>query len=143
MVYSVYVFLDGNNRPYYVGKTNNMKRRRREHLKEINTGNTLPKYAVARKLRKKGVTFKMRAIRTTRNEAEAYRLERYYIKKFRRDGYCLYNCTHGGPDEIPMKIKKPKKVKTVGIVLPKKKNKKVKKKPIKKRKRVNKLRKRR
>ena len=130
MAYSVYAFLDNKNRPYYVGKTNNMKRRRKEHLSEMAKGNTLPKYNAARKLRSKGVAFKMRAIITTKYEKEAYRLERYYIKKFRREGYTLYNCTYGGPTEIPMKIKRPKKINGAGLVFskPKKKTKSIKKK---------------
>lgn len=117
-MYSVYVFLDPKNRPYYVGKTNNMKRRRKEHLAEINNGNKLPKYNAARKLKRQGYAFKMRAIRTTKNEAKAYRLERYFIKKFRGEGYCLFNCTYGGPDEKPMRIKKLKKTKPTGIKFP-------------------------
>jgi hypothetical protein len=101
-----------------------MKRRRKEHLLEITSGSTLPKYNAVRKLKRLGVSFKMRAIHTTNNENEAYKLERYYIRKFRRSGYILYNCTYGGPDEIPMKINKPKKINNKGIVLKKYKTKK-------------------
>ena len=35
MAYHVYVFMDNKNRPYYVGKTNNMVRRENEHKKAI------------------------------------------------------------------------------------------------------------
>ena len=143
MGYNVYVFLDNLNRPYYVGKTNSMARRRKEHLKEIKDGNTLPKYKVARKYIKQGYPLKMRTIRTTKSEAYAYKLERYYIKKYRADGYMLFNCTYGGPDEIPMKIVKPKKWKTSGIKLSRKKHKKSKsvRKKIKKKSRIKKKRK--
>jgi len=128
MVYSIYVFLDDRNRPYYVGKTNNMKRRRKEHLEEIAKGNKLPKYNAVRKYRSYGVAFKMRRIRTTKSESKAYRLERYYIKKYRKMGYKLFNCTHGGPDELPLKINNPKRIRSKGIKLPlKKKSKKFKK----------------
>lgn len=118
MVYSVYVFLDSRNRPYYVGKTNNMSRRRREHKEEILRCNPLPKYNKARKLINQGTVFKMRVIRKTRTEKEAYKLERYYIKKYRRVGYVLMNCTHGGPREVPMQINRPKKLRQTGITLP-------------------------
>lgn len=118
-MYSVYVFLDGQNRPYYVGKTNNMRRRRREHLDEIKRGNKLPKYNKARQLIKKGVSLKMRAIRTTKSEKEAFKLERYFIKKYRADGYILMNCTAGGPLEKPIRINRPVVLNTKGIKLPK------------------------
>lgn len=132
MKYSIYVFLDSRNRPYYVGKTNSMKRRRKEHVREIENGNPLPKYAKARKLIRAGHPFKMRAIRTTTNEDKAYRIERYFIRKYRQDGYRLMNCTYGGPAEAPMKINKPKKLKKVGIKLPIKKKSKLSKNKIKK-----------
>jgi len=133
MIYSVYVFLDRNNRPYYVGKTNSMTRRRKEHLAEIKKGNPLPKYNAARKILRQGGKFSMRTIRTVGIEAEAFRLEKYFIKKYRQDGYKLFNCTHGGPEESPMKINSPKKSKLKGIKFPvTKKRKKAKKKKLKK-----------
>ncbi len=119
MAYNVYVFLDNNNRPYYVGKTNNMRRRRREHLKEIEEGNTLPKYKKARALIRKGFSLKMRTIKKTNDEDQAYKLERQLIKKYRNTGYQLMNCTWGGPYENPCRINKPKKIRSVGIKLPK------------------------
>lgn len=143
MTYSVYIFLDERNRPYYVGKTNSMVRRRKDHLYEIKTGNTLPKYAKARKLFGRGQPFKMRRIRTTNNESKAFRLERYYIKKYRKMGYVLMNCTHGGPDELPMRINKPVKVRVQGITLPRNKKKKKKITINKKAKKVVKSRRRR
>ena len=151
MTYSVYVFLDERNRPYYVGKTNNMTRRRKEHKEEILSGNNLPKYNKARQLMQKGIKFNMRRIRTAKTDEGACRLERHYIKKYRRMGYVLMNCTSGGPDELPMKINKPRKVRMQGIALPGNKNKKVvvkkkKKKKIvinKKSKKVSKARRRR
>lgn len=118
-MYSVYVFLDLKNRPYYVGKTNNMKRRRKEHLDEIKKGNPLPKYNKARQLIKKGLPLKMRAIRTTKTEKEAFKLERFFIKKYRADGYVLMNCTGGGPHEKPIRINRPKTLNLKGIPLPK------------------------
>jgi len=40
----VYAFVDENMNPFYIGVTNNLKRRKREHLKEAEKGNTLYKY---------------------------------------------------------------------------------------------------
>jgi predicted GIY-YIG superfamily endonuclease len=119
VTYSVYVFLDGRNRPYYVGKTSSMARRKKEHVQEILNGNSLPKYNKARKLMQEGTKFIMKQIRVTKTEKEAFRLERYYIKKYRKRGYQLMNCTYGGPEEKPMKINKPKKLRRSGIVIPK------------------------
>lgn len=132
MKYSIYVFLDQYNRPYYVGKTNSMPRRRKEHLYEILTKNMLPKYKKARQLYiGKKHPFTMKAIRTTTSEKEAYRLERLYIKKYRKAGYQLMNCTYGGPDELPMRINKPKKQNTKGLVFKKKKKNIIKKSKVK------------
>lgn len=122
-MYSVYVFLDEGNRPYYVGKTSNMVRRKKEHIQEILNGNSLPKYNKARKLMQAGIKFVMKRIRTAKTEKESYRLERYYIKKYRREGYQLMNCTYGGPWEKPMKINNPKRPNTAAIKLPTKKKK--------------------
>ena len=118
MTYSIYVFLDDRNRPYYVGKTNNMERRKKEHKELILKGDRLPKYNVARSLMSRGVPFKMKVLRTTTIEDDAWKLERHYISKFRREGYKLMNCTRGGPDEIPMRINNPTKIKQTGINIP-------------------------
>ena len=117
-VYYVYVFLDEKNRPYYVGKTNNLKRRRREHEAEISKGNKLPKYNKARKLIKNGTPLKIHVIKKVSVESTAFKFERYYIRKYREEGYVLLNCTSGGPLERSIRINKPKKVKQSGILLP-------------------------
>lgn len=95
-----------------------MERRKKEHLREIAVGNKLPKYNKARSLIKKGFKLKMRTIKTTPDEAKAYEIERMYIKKYRKDGYILMNCTSGGPDEKLIRINKPKKENQNGIKLP-------------------------
>ncbi|RKX65159.1 MAG: hypothetical protein DRP42_05225 [Tenericutes bacterium] len=84
MNYSVYVFLDHRGRPYYVGKTNNFKRRRKEHLDEIRKGNKLPKYNKARSLLKQGHTFRMRTIAKTVSEEDAYDVEAHFITKYKK-----------------------------------------------------------
>lgn len=119
MPYYVYVFLDKKNRPYYVGKTSNMKRRRKEHLEELKNGNTLPKYKKTREIMKNGGRFYMRSVRRVFNEREAYRIERLYIKKYRRLNYKLTNLTYGGPKEEPMKMNAPAKENQKGLVFKK------------------------
>jgi predicted GIY-YIG superfamily endonuclease len=115
MPYYVYVFLDAKNRPYYVGKTSDLKRRRKEHMEEIRKGNTLPKYNKARLMIKNKVGLKMRSVRRVYDEREAYRLERYYIRRYRKEGYILMNLTSGGPKEIPIEINKPTKENQNGL----------------------------
>lgn len=111
MKYSIYVFLDNRNKPYYVGKTNDLKRRKKEHLAEIKSMNQLPKYRKARYLIKHGHPFRMKAIAQAVKEEDAYAIERFYIQKYRKAGIKLFNLTSGGPDEKPIKINKPKKKK--------------------------------
>jgi excinuclease UvrABC nuclease subunit len=109
MKYSIYVFLDNKGKPYYVGKTNDLKRRKKEHLAEIKAMNQLPKYRKARYLMKRGHPFRMKAIARALKESDAYAIERFYIQKYRKAGIKLFNLTAGGPDEKPIKINNPKK----------------------------------
>ena len=106
MKYNIYVFLDQRGKPYYVGKTNNFKRRRREHLEEIKTMNPLPKYKKARRLLKNGGKFRMRTVAQTLIEKDAYEIERFYIKKYSNAGHVLTNVVHN-------KKKSPTKKKVV------------------------------
>jgi len=46
----VYYFIRPNKIPFYVGITNNFKRRKRKHYYNILNGNSYPKYNKARKL---------------------------------------------------------------------------------------------
>jgi len=103
--YNIYVFLDQRNKPYYVGKTNNFKRRRREHLEEIRTMNPLPKYKKARWLLKHGYKFRMRTVAKALIEKDAYEIETFYIKKYVKAGYKLTNLTHSGSKKRPAKKK--------------------------------------
>ena len=70
-----------------------------------------------------GVKFNMTSLKTTSSESAAYKLERYYIKKYRNMGYKLMNCTYGGPAEKPMKINNPRRPRRGGIIIPKTTNK--------------------
>jgi predicted GIY-YIG superfamily endonuclease len=106
MRYSVYVFLDPSGKPYYVGKTNNMVRRRREHLKEIETGSKLPKYEKARKLIKMGHKLKMKRVASFTKEDDAFAKERQLIRLYRkRSDINLTNLTTGGRNERPTDTK--------------------------------------
>ncbi len=105
MKYNIYVFLDQRGKPYYVGKTNNFKRRRREHTEAIRTMNPLPKYRKARWLLKNGYKFRMRTVAKALIEKDAYEIETFYIKKYIKAGHRLTNLTHNGSDKKSTKKK--------------------------------------
>jgi predicted GIY-YIG superfamily endonuclease len=114
MKFHIYVFTDSKGRPYYVGRTNNVTRRRKEHLDEIRKGNTLPKYRMARKLMKQGYKFRMKTIAKTLSLKDSMELEKFFIKRYRSLGYTLYNLTSGGDDKQKIKINYKKKKKLYG-----------------------------
>jgi len=138
MVYSVYFFLDNKGKPYYIGKTNNMTRRRKEHMKEIEGGNKLPKYAKARALIRAGHKLKMKRVYQFSTEKAALAKEKALIRKYRKKrGIKLTNLTTGGKNERPTDMKGRAR-KASWYKAPKKKKrlrKKVRKKISKKRKR--------
>lgn len=93
----IYVFLDNESKPYYIGKTKNFKQRKRRHLWEINSGHSrLPKYNKARKLIRKGHPFTIVIWEENLTDNEIDRKEIYYIWRSKKDGYKLYNLTGGG-----------------------------------------------
>jgi predicted GIY-YIG superfamily endonuclease len=103
------VFLDQKGKPYYVGRTNDLKRRRKEHLDEIRKGNRLPKYNAARKLIKSGHAFRMRSVAAADTLDDIMELEKFFIQRYRKLGYTLYNLTSGGDDKKKLKINYPRR----------------------------------
>lgn len=96
----VYHFLDNNNLPFYVGKTNNFKRRKTEHLcvlKKGKNGKTWPIYNKIRQLiKEENYELKMEIIDEKLTNDEANNLEIKLIKEYIENGYKLYNLTAGG-----------------------------------------------
>ena len=113
MKYSIYAFVDMKGNPYYIGKTNNLKRRKSEHLEEAKKGNKLPKYNKLRKILKDGGKFKVVVLAKALKESDAYLIERSFIEEYRKNGYNLMNLTKGGPEEKPLKKIKKYKRKTI------------------------------
>lgn len=112
MNYSIYAFIDMKGNPYYIGKTNNLNRRKKEHLEEVKKGNKLPKYNKIRKILKDGGTFKVKTLAKALKESDAYLIERSFIKEYIKKGYNLTNLTEGGPEEKLIKKIKTKTKKT-------------------------------
>lgn len=94
----IYAFVCDHSGYFYIGKTCDLKRRNREHLLEINKGNSLPKYNKLRKLINEGNNFNDLVVvieeNLTCNQIDDKEI--YYIKKFREDGFNLKNLTNGG-----------------------------------------------
>lgn len=98
----IYVFVDENGKPFYVGRTYNLTKRKREHLREVRLGNKLPKYNKLRKLIKKGYNFD-ELVCVIEKDIDSELIEQreiFYIAKLRQEGYNLKNLTDGGEGAI-------------------------------------------
>lgn len=102
--YSIYILINGQNVPFYVGKTNNIKRRMRQHCNEVKKGNTLAVYNKLRKVLKENVhmnkTNMFKIIESDLSEKESDIRETYHIKKYTKKGIKLKNLTLGGTGAI-------------------------------------------
>lgn len=98
----IYVFVDENKKPFYVGRTYNLIKRKKEHLFEVKHGNSLPKYNKLRKLINNGQDFNSLVIILEENIHSEFIEEKeiYYIAKLREEGYNLKNLTDGGEGAI-------------------------------------------
>lgn len=90
--YNVYMLSDKDVNPYYVGITNNLSRRRLEHLNLMKSNNQLPKYRKARKIGELYINIIIDGF----DIELAKVLEESYIKHYTDEGYKLYNLTEGG-----------------------------------------------
>ena len=94
----IYIFVDNDEKPFYVGKTINLKNRIVAHLLECKNNNKLYKYNKLRKILSTGLTID-EIIIIVEDNIDINLLddkEIYYIKKLREDGYKLTNLTNGG-----------------------------------------------
>lgn len=94
----VYALVDENDKPFYIGKTNDLKIRKQAHLYEVKKGNTLPKYNKLRKLLREGHVLNdlLKVIEEGISCDEIDSKEIHYISKLREEGYKLKNLTDGG-----------------------------------------------
>lgn len=94
----IYAFKDADEKVFYIGKTCRIQIRKREHLREVEKGNKLPKYNKLRKLLKSGLLFEdiFYILEENLSYEEVDEREIYYITKFREYGYKLKNLTEGG-----------------------------------------------
>lgn len=57
---------------------------------------------------KQGFPLKMKAVARTLDLKDSMDLEMFFIKKYRKLGFTLYNLTAGGDDKKKIKINRPK-----------------------------------
>ncbi len=115
--HAIYALVDQNKKPFYIGRTWNLKKRKKEHLYEVKNGNTLPKYNKLRKLLEEGNLFNDLVVILEENIPSELieNKEIYYIAKLREEGYKLKNLTDGGEgaiNTIPGLIEKLRKIHT-------------------------------
>ena len=113
----IYAFVDDKGKPFYVGRTYNLSKRKKEHLYEIRQGNNLPKYNKLRKLLSNNLNFDdlIYVIEDNIDSDLIEQKEIYYIAKLRQEGYKLKNLTDGGEgaiNTIPGLSEKLKKIHT-------------------------------
>jgi predicted GIY-YIG superfamily endonuclease len=93
--YSIYYLLDGEDIPYYVGRTNNIKRRIVEHKREAFKGNGY-KNNKLRKLINEGVGLKFKLVFEDLSFEKSVENEISEIKSLKAQGFKLTNLTEGG-----------------------------------------------
>ena len=99
----IYAFKNEIGEVFYIGKTCRIKIRKKEHLREVEKGNKLPKYNKLRKLlNEEGLLFEdiFSIIEEDLSCEEVDEREIYYISKLREEGYDLKNLTDGGDGGI-------------------------------------------
>lgn len=97
-LHSIYVLLDETQKVFYVGKTNNPRKRFRRHLGHVRNGS---RYPVHNKLRKvisiKGNSYGIyKIIESKISEEKIDEREMFYIKFYKDNGCKLKNLTEGG-----------------------------------------------
>ncbi len=94
----IYAFIDGDGKPFYVGKTNDLRIRKQAHLYEVKKGDTLPKYNKLRRLINEGLNFSdlVTIIEEGISHEEIDSKEIFHIRRLREEGYKLKNLTDGG-----------------------------------------------
>jgi predicted GIY-YIG superfamily endonuclease len=94
--YYVYKLVDPRTDiPHYVGVTDNLTRRRWEHLNNVGVTNTL-KDAWIQELVRKGLEPRIEVIETAEEWDEVLEREKYWIQYYIRQGVHLFNIT-GNP----------------------------------------------
>lgn len=92
----IYAWLDQNGDPFYIGKTNCLKRRTSAHKKKMESGINLPNYNKLRKLLRQGFDWVIKVLEDNISNTEWISRECYWIRHYKQKGCKLYNLTDGG-----------------------------------------------
>ena len=99
IMHCIYILVDENGVPFYVGKTINPKRRLARHIEEVRKGNHLAVYNKLRQVltrngwKRDGT---LRIIETGVPDALVDARETFYISEYKKQGIKLKNLTEGG-----------------------------------------------
>jgi len=91
----IYALLDLDNNPFYVGKTNNIKKRQHGHLNMARRGFVSPVYSKIRKLQRQGWLFNFQILEYC-TELNCDERERFHIAHLKAQGFKLTNLAEGG-----------------------------------------------
>lgn len=91
----IYALLDLDDNPFYVGKTNNIKKRQHGHLNMARRGFISPVYSKIRKLQRQGWVFNFQILEEC-SESNCDERERFYIASLKEQGFKLTNLAEGG-----------------------------------------------
>ena len=101
----LYQFLDNENIPFYIGITNDFKRRKGEHLQSVKKSCKYPVYNKINKLqREEGYILNMQIVKENLTIEEANKLEIETIKDYKEKGIKLYNLSEGGGGRLGFKV---------------------------------------
>lgn len=96
-MYFVYYLQDPrNSNKGYIGKTCDLKKRLALHYSPYSLKDKTIKNNWIKKLKKQGLNPLVKILATVRTNKEANRLEKYFIKDFKSEGFILVNGTPGG-----------------------------------------------
>jgi len=96
--YVIYLLVDNNKVPFYVGATKNFIQRRKQHKYEATHRNTLPVHTKLKTLLNQGISLEDIMILKDDNltKKQASKIEIRLIKTFNNEGVELCNIRKGG-----------------------------------------------
>lgn len=104
-MYHIYAIGEVGKLPVYVGVTDDLKRRWREHKSRVNTGNQAPLY---QHIRDRGLDrFQMFVKQSTEEREHAFLLEEHWVSTVQGAGAILLNQGTGGPGSLGYKYDMP------------------------------------
>lgn len=96
MEHYIYALLDGDGKPFYIGKSKNPEKRKKRHVYDAKRLNkNLPIHNKIRKILREGLGLDLDIIENVAEDKVDER-EQFWIKQYREEGHRLYNLAAGG-----------------------------------------------